>query len=459
MNREAIREALANVPLRIENPELIPAKRYYDAAFFELEREKLWPHIWQMACRLEEIPDVGDYAVYDLFEKSVIVARTKDGIRAYHNVCRHRGMRLVGASGNCKGRGFICPFHGWRYDVSGRNTYVFGRDVFSSELLEHEKIDLRPVRVEVWGGCAFINFDNAAPSLLESLGPNTAKLDARNAEKLRTEWWYASEVPINWKVAIEAFQEMYHLMRTHPQMHSLTPTAFGAGDGLTPNRKVSGKEAVAQAIEYFTSVSEGMASVIHARELEVLESLRDIEVPDDAVEATTVFLDRARAKIRADYRARGIETYDLNAVATEHPSQANEFFFPNFFLLPMFGCMASYRIRPMTPQTCLFEIWSLIPVPDGDNYKSPKSPTVLAHDDPSYPEIVRQDYSNMPMQQRGLASGAIEFQRLSASHEGCISNWQRLIDGYLAGLDPALLVRAQHVVNGGSFLPIRDIGF
>ena len=92
---------LLAVPLRVENPELIPARRYYDSAFFELEKEKLWPRVWQMACRLEEIPEVGDYVEYTIFEKSVVVVRTHSGVKAFHNVCRHRGMRLVEGSGTC----------------------------------------------------------------------------------------------------------------------------------------------------------------------------------------------------------------------------------------------------------------------------------------------------------------------------------------------------------------------
>ena len=74
-------DATKSVPLRVTDPELIPAKRYYDEEFFKLENEKLWPHVWQMACRLEEIPNVGDFVEYTILEKSVIVVNTKSGIK------------------------------------------------------------------------------------------------------------------------------------------------------------------------------------------------------------------------------------------------------------------------------------------------------------------------------------------------------------------------------------------
>src|ERR1700756_2087080 len=145
-----IEQALASVPLRIANPELIPTRRYYDAEFFELEKEKLWPHVWQMACRLEEIPEVGDFVEYAIRDKSVIVVNTKNGVKAFHNACRHRGVRLVTEPGNCAKRGFVCPFHGWRWNAEGKNTFVFGKQIFSEDLLDHAEIDLPPVRVAFW---------------------------------------------------------------------------------------------------------------------------------------------------------------------------------------------------------------------------------------------------------------------------------------------------------------------
>src|SRR4051812_12958361 len=89
----------SRAPLAITNPERIPVKRYYDEEFFRLEQERLWPHVWQMACRLEQIPNVGDWIEYSNAGHSVIVVRTKDGIKAFHNACRHRGVPFAGGSG------------------------------------------------------------------------------------------------------------------------------------------------------------------------------------------------------------------------------------------------------------------------------------------------------------------------------------------------------------------------
>ncbi len=454
--------ATATVPLRIEHPEKIPAARYHDQAFFELERQKLWPHVWQMACRLEEIPEVGDYVEYSILEKSVIIVHTKSGVKAFHNACRHRGVRLATGPGNCGKQGFICPFHGWRWNAEGENTFVFGKQIFSEELLDRAEIDLKPCRVEFWAGCAFINFDNAAPSLLESLGPVADRLNARNADKLKMDWWYGTVLPTNWKLAMEAFMEGYHTMRTHPQLQQLS--AFGNPYGtdaevLTPNRSLDSRQAVNMQVDFLARLSSGMGGMVHDSEVAVLEQLRTMDVPEDPVEATMAFYARAHDEITRDGHGRGAPMFDVGKVSKEVEFHAVEFMFPHYFLLPMLSAMSSYRIRPLTPETCFFEIWSLVLRPEGEAYETPKVPTILPHDSPDFPEIPRQDYSNLPRQQLGLHAGEFEFMRLGKENEGMISNYQRLIDGYLAGLTPQQLARASQIVNAGFEGPILDIGF
>ena len=454
--------ALNSVPFKVENPELIPSQRYYDPEFFELEKEKLWPHVWQMACRLEEIPNVGDFTEYTILEKSVIIINTKNGVKAFHNACRHRGVRLATGAGNCAKQGFICPFHGWRWNTEGENTFVFGRQVFNEELLDHAEIDLAPCRVEFWAGCAFINFDDNAPSLLDSLGPVAERLNARNVDKLKMDWWFGTVLPTNWKLAMEAFQEGYHTMKTHPQLHRLSALGNPYGidsDGLVMGRNLTGKQTVNMHVDFLARLSSGMGGMVHESEIAVLEGLRDMEVSDDPMQATMAFYAKANEEITKDALARGAPMFDISKVSAEVEFHAVEFMFPHFFLLPMLGAMSSYRIRPLTPETCFFEIWSLVLRPEDEEYDTPKQPTVLPYDSQDFPEIPAQDYSNLPLQQLGLHAGEFKFMRLSKDSEGMISNYQRLLDGYLAGLDQDLLAKAQHVVNSGFESPIKDIGF
>ena len=142
---DAVELAMGNIPFRVADPERILPQRYYDEGFFKLESEKLWPHVWQMACRLEQIPNVGDWVEYFILGKSVIVVRTNDGVKAYHNTCRHRGVRLARGHGNCKAQGFICPFHGWRWNMEGKNTFVYGKHMFSERQLDQADLALVPM--------------------------------------------------------------------------------------------------------------------------------------------------------------------------------------------------------------------------------------------------------------------------------------------------------------------------
>ncbi len=112
------------VPFAMEFPDRARKERYFDPDFYQMEVELLWPRVWQMACRLEEIPEPDDFVEYQILDQSVIVVRTDDlGVRAFQNACRHRGVRVVEGRGTCES-GFICPFHGWCYGPDGTNTFV-----------------------------------------------------------------------------------------------------------------------------------------------------------------------------------------------------------------------------------------------------------------------------------------------------------------------------------------------
>jgi len=166
------------VPYAIEVPDRVRKERYYDPDFYELEADRLWPRVWQMACRLEEIPQPGDVVEYEILDQSVIVVRAEDqSVAAFENVCRHRGVRLVEGRGHCE-NGFTCPFHGWCYGVDGVNTFISRPGTFTEHNAQPGDVDLVPVRCEVWGGCAWINLDTDAPPLRQCIEPFATIMDA-----------------------------------------------------------------------------------------------------------------------------------------------------------------------------------------------------------------------------------------------------------------------------------------
>jgi phenylpropionate dioxygenase-like ring-hydroxylating dioxygenase large terminal subunit len=453
---------LRDVPHAVTDPQRIPVERYYDQAFFDREVEHFWPHVWQMACRLEEIPEPGDWIEYTNLTTSVLVVRTATGVKAFHNACRHRGVQLGVGQGNCSGKGFVCPFHGWRWNMEGKNTFVYGRQLFDEAQLESADLDLRACRVELWGGCAFINLDDDAVPLIECLGDITERLDARNIADLKVDWWSSTVLPVNWKLAMEAFMESYHLMRTHPQLHALSTkgaTLMGPDGSSHDGEAFDARAFVDLTIRHLAEISEGMGGMVHASEVAIAQSLADIEVPDDPGGAARAFYTRLRQEITDQGCAQGAPVPDLNAIAVSHPVKAVEYLFPHFFVLPVFSAMSAYRVRPIGPEECLFEIWSLAMFPEDEDRPRPIAPAPLPHDDPGFPEVPRQDYANLPRQQRGLRTHGFEFMRLSRDIEGLISNYQRLIDGYLAGIDSDRLAAGSRVVCQGLDVPIAPLGF
>ena len=132
--------------------------------------------------------------------------------------------------------------------------------------------------------------------------------------------------------------------------------------------------------------------------------------------------------------------------------------FPHYFVLPMYSSASSYRFRPLGPEETLMEIWSMTRFPEGEEPTPPSPPEVWAHDDPRWPPIPAQDFSNLPRQQRGLHTKGFEYMRLSERAEGHISNFHRTIDRYLAGRPHDEIQPALRRVNVNPLeMPIVDL--
>jgi phenylpropionate dioxygenase-like ring-hydroxylating dioxygenase large terminal subunit len=448
------RSSAIAVPHAVEQADRIPKERYYDPEFFQLEADLLWPRVWQMACRLEEIPRPFDFVEYQILDQSIVVVRNEDmSVTAFQNACRHRGVKLASGCGECPD-GFTCPFHGWRYGPDGTNTGVPRRRSFAEHNREPGDIDLVPVRSDIWGACAWINLDPDAPPLRDCLEPFATSLDAWKVESLRTEWWYACRLPVNWKLAVEAFVEAYHVPQSHPQL--VIPTRYG----LPQSGSFDATAFVDADIRYLRAMSDGMAGMVHADDVAIAEGLREIDLPVEADAAMVEWKRVLNDAVTEWHRGRGADVPDLNELAAAGLDV--EFFqgFPNYFVLPMYSSASSYRFRPLGPEETLMEIWSLTRVGEGEERGRPTRPEPWEHDDPRWPPIPAQDFSNVPRQQSGLHARGFEYMRLSAELEGHISNFERTIDGYLAGLDQDRLLGALGEVNVYPFdRPIVELGF
>jgi len=253
---------------------------------------------------------------------------------------------------------------------------------------------------------------------------------------------------VNWKLATAAFMEGYHVPQTHPQLLPSSMPKSQAAPGLIQTN-----------LYFMRTLGVGMAGMTHENDVRIAEGLQDLELPSDPAEAMAVWRRTLNDAIVHWHRARGCDMPDLNELAQRGVTEAINFAFPHYFVLPQYSSASSYRIRPLGPEETLFEIWSLTRIPPDQVTDKPTPPVPMAPDDPRWPPIPAQDFSNLPRQQKGLHSKGFEYMRLSSRIEGLISNFERVIDGFLAGLPYDALLPAIQKTNTTIDVPMVDLGF
>ena len=195
----------------------VPAEPYYDPAYFELEREAIFKRSWLQVGHVCEIPEPNSFIRRELefASASLLIVRGRDGaIRAFHNVCTHRGTQLLDEA--CGKRAtFSCPYHRWTFGTDGRLLSAPDMERF---FVAKEDLGLTPVAVDVCGGLIFVNLDPApAQGLREYLGAFAERLDTFPAVSATTFSEYVYDIEANWKLAYDNFQENYHLRFIHPR--------------------------------------------------------------------------------------------------------------------------------------------------------------------------------------------------------------------------------------------------
>ncbi len=212
----------------------IPIGRYVSDEFWELEQRHLWPKVWVLACRAEDVPGVGDFVTFDDLGVPMIVIRGKDEqLHAFYNTCQHRGAPVVRDSKGSM-RQLRCQYHSWTYDITDGHLIQVPdeRDFVDLDLGSR---CLPTVRCEEWDGWVFVNQDPDAVPLLEWLAPIPEQLAELQGPSLRTVMRESEVVPCNWKVTAEAFLEVYHFRHIHQRNGETQLDNRGATMGLLPN--------------------------------------------------------------------------------------------------------------------------------------------------------------------------------------------------------------------------------
>ena len=419
----------------------IPAERYTSAEFAELEKEKMWPNVWQFAAREEDMLKSGDYVVYENAGRSYLVCRQDDGsVRAFHNVCLHRGRKLRTEDGSADA--FQCPFHGFTWNKNGSLKEIPCRWDFGH--LSDDDMQLPEAEVGRWGGYIFIRENPGGPSIEEYLAPLPEFFKRWSHEDCATVAWVGKVVPANWKVTMEAFMEAWHTIVTHPQLLPFTGDCNSAywtyGDNvnvnlvpfgvMSPHLDPKGKEQqwiVDEFIKYNGRSADNYDADNDAANVTVPEGLTAREALGEAMRKNYTNLFKRDHDHATDSEVLDALVYNV---------------FPNF--APWGGFMPNivYRWRPSDdPDHCLMEVRVLSRIPPGEDMPAAPPMHYLTKDQKwtDAPElgilgdVFEQDMDNLPYVQRGLHASKNGKVQLGDYQEIRIRQFQDTLMKYIEG--------------------------
>jgi phenylpropionate dioxygenase-like ring-hydroxylating dioxygenase large terminal subunit len=414
----------------------LDASRYTSREFQSQELDKMWTRVWQMACREEEIPEVGDNIVYEVGELGFIIARVgADDIRAYYNACLHRGTQLRPTNSIGHMDQFRCPFHGFTWGLDGDIKSIPCKWDFPH--IDKEKFSLPQAKVGTWGGFVFINMDENCQPLEEYLSILPSHFERWPLEDRYMTANVRKVVRCNWKVAQEAFIEAFHVIETHPQALEFTGDANSQYDiwGDRISRLITTSGIASPHLDPQPSEQEIAEVLLYGAGTEARAEAAPLQ---EGQTARSLLSDSLKGAMKQQYGA------DLSHLSISEVIDAIEYFlFPNFF--PWFNPSLPliYRFLPYgdDPDMCTMDVMLLHPVPDEGPRPDPAPLRLLGPDEPftEAPElnqispVFEQDVSNMPRVQKGLKT----LQRnkgvtLGNYQELRIRHFHQTLDKYLS---------------------------
>lgn len=425
----------------------VPVEAYVSHDYAKAERDRLWRKVWLQAGRVEDIPQDGNYITYDIGDDSVLILRTAgDAIKAYHNVCPHRGRRLVDTpEGERTAHGrkfnFVCGFHAWTFDLEGQCTFLQSREDWGSDLTD-EDTRLGEVRCDTWGGFIWINLDPACEPLRDYLEPAASMLDPFELQNMRCRWRKWTIFDCNWKVALEAFDETYHVPGTHPEFMAFgdftgwarpqgkhSHIGYDAPKGLEENkaklRLGAGDDPRISTAEMQEYTWNGVNTNTTLTLVNAAKRLKD-ELPEGtpADQVLRHWLDSARA----DDARRGVI---WPSVDPEHVAASGTAWqiFPNQQIGHAVNNMLCYQARPYgaDPDRCYFEVAVYELYPEGE---APE--TQWEYGSPfEFPHVLKQDFSNMAAVQQGMKNAGYRGNIPNPKAEGAVVSLHRNLARYM----------------------------
>lgn len=382
---------------------LVPVEPYISAAYYEREKTHIFKKTWLHVGRVEEIPKTGDYFVKDLdaCDTSIIVVRNKQGeIRAMHNVCAHRLNEIVyDKSGNT--RKFFCKFHGWAYDLDGKLTGVPDEKCFFD--LDREQHGLARVACEVWQGFIFVNMDPQPKlSLADFLRPMYGDIEGYPFEKLTTGFGWKTVVNCNWKLALDAFQEAYHVAYIHGNSIAEAIDKSG-GENMPPLDAVCGEFHRRLSLAGNQKSVYGNPKAVTSGGAAAAEALQEASLkrPISAA-ALRAGIGSAKHAFPLDALPKGLNwtgspnwLFDINVI------------FPDFYLSLRPNYCQAYNFRPISHNKTLVDARVYYP-----EMTTAGGRFFLEYMKVALRDVLLEDFSTLERTQRAAETGAKKFMVL-----------------------------------------------
>ena len=437
-----------------------PTEAFLSKEYLEAEKKLLWPKVWQMVERETDLPNPGDWMTYNVADESIIVLRKDDGsLKAFHNVCPHRGRQLVSVPDMLPGKvhdvrgnnrkNFICGFHGWTFDLDGQNTYILDPQDWDNKL-KPEMTCLSEVKVDTWAGYIYINMDPDCVPLKEWMGRAGEILGAYELDKMRYKWRQWAIYDCNWKTAIEAFLEPYHVAGTHTQLlaygdyyalskqyglHSVSSydtrdDKFKMNESAGTTRAGKGDDPRVSTYELIRENYETVNYSASTESLVKAASRLQHELPEDVTPQECIAYWLKIAK-EADAE-RGVIWPEIPEDVMAETGLAWGLF-PNQNILHGVTFALCYRVRPYgdDPDKCIFESYALERFPEGE---APETEWVYA--DPigeNWGSVLAQDFSNMQFVQKGMKSSGFRGPLPNPHQEQKVINLHRNLANFMEG--------------------------
>lgn len=433
-------------------PDLVPVTDYISKEFLALENERVWPRVWLMACRAEELESPGAFVTFDIVRDSILLVCQPSGeIKAFHNVCQHRGRRLKHEACGQVGKLIFCRFHGWSWNLDGSIQRIVNRDEWEGcPDFGDDDVRLKEVRVDTWGGWVFVTMNPEAPPLLDYLGDVPDYLACYALEETRMIWHVEMKTPANWKLVLGAFNEAYHVEATHPQtMKSssshLPSRAFGIHGQFGPQgydaKELPNRPAAMAALQ------RDVRDIILESTEEMYRDLQSMFLEPSLAAARRVHAEIPAGTDPMQVGAMLFEIHKEELIKTGahwpegmtpeamHRAGFGWHVFPNFIILPCIDGSLCYRTRPHPedPDQCLWDIWSFGRFAPG---KEPEVKHTHVEDYRDFLEInrfLRDDLLNLPEVQKGMHSRGITALRTNPIQEQCQANLHKVLHEYIDG--------------------------